>query len=247
MKFFVLTFLLSTSAFANQAYDIVKKMTTDGEGFGFEESEISMTLVDAYGKEAHRKLKAFVQEDLKNGNKSLIEFTIPFDVKGTKLLSWRSKNDDNSQWLYLPKLKRVKKLLGSQQSGSFMGSEFSYEDISGSELEKYNYELVKETDQEYIIESKPKKESGYSKIIATYYKQYGAPTHAEYYDRKKVLLKESKIDGYTVYEFSKKKVFKPAKIVMKNRQTKKSSILTWDKRKIQESLPATYFSPNSMN
>jgi hypothetical protein len=239
-------FVFSTAFAAENADNIIKKINKNNEGFAYEEAIITMTLIDAYKKEAKRKLHGFVKEDTKLGNKSLVEFIEPFDVKGTKLLSHRFKDQDNSQWLYLPKLKRVKKLLSSQQSGSFMGSEFTYEDISGVESEKYKYKLLKEDNDSWVIESTPKNMSGYSKIIGTYSKSKLTPTYAEYFDRKNDLLKISKIDDLKKYKVQGKDIYKAGKITMTNVQTKKSSVLTWDDRKIGKPIPDNKFSPNAM-
>ena len=69
-----------------------------------------------------------------------MEFVSPADVKGTKFLSYSHIKKDDDQWLYLPALKRVKRIASKNKSGSFMGSEFSYEDLSSFDADKYIYE-----------------------------------------------------------------------------------------------------------
>ena len=80
------------------------------------------------------------------GDLSLVIFDTPADVKGTAFLSHTKKAGSDDQWLYLPALKRVKRIASSNQAGPFMGSEFAYEDISSQELEKYTYKYLRNED-----------------------------------------------------------------------------------------------------
>lgn len=116
-----------------------------------------MEIVKSNGKKKIRKL-AMARKDFGKSNRSLIYFTEPADVKGTSFLTWNhADKEENDQWLYLPALKRVKRISTTNKSKSFMGSDFSYEDFSKRSLQKDTYRLIGEEKIDgslcYLIES----------------------------------------------------------------------------------------------
>ena len=231
MKFLTLL-LLPTLVYALTGLEVMQKVDKSGEGFVGSSSEMTLTLINAHGDKLERVMESKVFENNKEGNKSITEFVEPLDVKGTKLLTWTQKEDNNKQWLYLPRFKRIKKISSSGQSGSFMGSEFSYEDIAGNELEKYDYKLLKEDENTWTVEARPKNESGYSKIVSTIDKKKLIPIKAEYFNKREELLKRSDMKNFKTYKVDKK-VFHYANFIrMDNVQTKKASIIEWKERKI---------------
>jgi outer membrane lipoprotein-sorting protein len=229
-KFIV--FLLPGLAFAITGLEVMQKVDKAGEGFIGSESTMTLTLINAYGEKIEREMESMALENNDDGNKSITEFIKPLDVKGTKLLTWTMKKDNNKQWLYLPRFKRIKKITSSGQSGSFMGSEFSYEDIAGNEIEKYDYKLLSENDKTWVVEARPKNDSGYSKIISTISKDKLIPIKAEYYDRKEEKLKVSVMDKFKTYKVKTKTFNYSNYIKMDNLQTKKASIIEWKNRSI---------------
>lgn len=232
--FLILSFLLSSSLFAaTDARKIMEDIEAHNSGFVGSTSQMEMILIDAYNKQVKREMSTITKEDAKaSEDKSITEFTKPLDVKGTKLLTWTMPTETNKLWLYLPRFKRVKKINSSGQAGSFMGSEFSYEDIAGQQIDKYTYKLLSEDDEHWVIEATPKDKSGYSKTISTYSKKYFVPVKTQYFDRKGDLLKESEANNIQPYTVGQKTIFYPEKVEMKNVQTKKSSIIEWKERKI---------------
>lgn len=232
---------------------IAKKMEKANKGFIGETSSMEMILIDAYGAKITRKLNGKSLEVADDGDKSLSTFLSPADVKGTKMLTISHKGDDDDQWLYLPSLRRVKRIKSSSKSSAFMGSEFSYEDLGSQEIEKYTYKWLrdeknKKGDVFWVLERKPKdsKNSGYSKNIMWVSKKLLNPTKIEYYDRKNELLKVSTATNYTSYNVKGKKIWRPGKIHMKNVQTKKQSIFTWKEREIGVKHPDRLFSKNKL-
>ena len=162
--------LLATPAFAADltADEIVKKATDFGQPESASQ-RTKMTLVDAKGGERVRALEV-KRVKTKEGWSTRIEFLEPKDVAGTVLLSVE-KAGGVSQHLYLPGVKRVRKVTGSQRGGAFMGSDFSYEDLAPREVEKSTYTLLAEETVAgkacYTVEATPKKgtETGYTKSI----------------------------------------------------------------------------------
>src|SRR5690349_11530595 len=80
------------------------------------------------------------------GDRSLVRFTYPNDIKGTSFLVWEQPNADDERFLYLPSLGRVRRIAGSEAQESFVGSDLTYEDIGGREFENYTYRLIEKTD-----------------------------------------------------------------------------------------------------
>lgn len=230
---------------------IAKGLQSQNEGFKGEESDMEMVLIDAYGAKTTRVMKGKTLEVDGDGDMSLMEFLNPKDVKGTKMLTHSHKGDDDDQWLYLPTIKRVKRISSSNKSSSFMGSEFSYEDLGSQEIEKYNFKWLKDIKKGkklvgWEIERVPKTNSGYSKMVMTISTKYMNPTKIDYYDRKGELLKEANFSGFQSQKVGKKKLWRATKIDMKNVQTKKESIMEWKKRKLGAALKSRDFKKTSL-
>ena len=150
MKFMQIIFIALVSClFAVNVYasdgrglEIATEVDARDNGFGDTTSTMTMTLFDQYGNSTSRKIRNRTLEGTDEGDLSLVIFDTPADVKGTAFLSHTKKSGSDDQWLYLPALKRVKRIASSNQAGPFMGSEFAYEDISSQELEKYTYKYL---------------------------------------------------------------------------------------------------------
>ena len=118
----------------------------DRRDTGWHDMKATMTMLlrNKHGEESLRYMRSKSLEVDNDGDKSLIVFDKPRDVKGTALLSYSHQIKADDQWLYLPALKRVKRISSRNKSGPFMGSEFAYEDLSSQEIEKYSYKYVKD-------------------------------------------------------------------------------------------------------
>jgi hypothetical protein len=208
---------------------------------------MEMILINAHGDRTTRKLVNDVAETEKDGDRSLSTFLWPADVKGTRMLTWSHKDGDDDQWLYLPALKRVKRISSRNKSGAFMGSEFSYEDLGSQEVEEYTYRFLEETEVDgrpvWKIERDPvSRRSGYSKEIAFFDQEYMNPLKVEYYDRKGDLLKVAMFHDYQKIETW----WRVGRIEMENVQTLKKSILTWNVRKLGKEFSDYHFSSDSL-
>ncbi|MCF8059885.1 MAG: outer membrane lipoprotein-sorting protein [Bacteriovoracaceae bacterium] len=216
--------------------EIAKKMQAANNGFIGEESLMEMVLIDAYGAKTTRLMKGMVMEVTDDGDKSISIFQNPKDVKGTKMLTHTHKSDDDDQWLYLPTVRRVKRISSSNKSSSFMGSEFSYEDLGSQEIEKYNYKWLSDIKigdaTGWKMERVPKTKSGYSKMIMYISSKYMNPVKVEYFDRKAELLKVAVFSNFKGFKAGGKSLWRSNKIHMKNVQTKKESIFEWKERSL---------------
>ena len=241
IKIFLLS-ILSISLFAISNEDVAKKSEAVMSGFEDSSSDMTMTLINSNNQKRQRKMKMIMMEK-DNGDKSLMTFLAPADVKGTKFLSYEHINKDDDQWLYLPALKRVKRIASKNKSGSFMGSEFSYEDLTSFSAEKYNFsgesKLVKLGSKEvYEVPRIPKsKNSGYTKQISWIDSTNFLIQKVEYYDRKHELLKTAIFDEYNKISG----VWRIGKMTMTNHQNDKKTILVWGNETIKNGLKEKNF------
>lgn len=215
---------------------IAREMEAQGKGFSGETSRMKMILIDAHGSRVEREMTGMVMELKDDGDRSLIAFESPLDVRGTKMLTWSHKDQDDDQWLYLPSVRRVKRITSRNQSSSFLGSEFSYEDLGSQEIEKFNYLFIKDEklsgQDVWVLERTPKKASGYSKQTMKVRKDILTPVQVDYFDRRGELLKTAIFENFKQFETGGRKFHRAGKIHMKNVQTQKESIFEWTERKL---------------
>ncbi len=218
---------------ARRGLEIALAADAANAGFGAEKATVTMELINAYGDSVRRKLTVATLEGKDDGDKSKVEFESPADVKGTKLLTWTHRKRENDQWLYLPAIKRIKRISGANTTGSFMGSELSYEDLASTEVEKFTYRFIDEPRagerETYRIERYPlDKNSGYAREIIWLDKEYQNPLRVEYYDRKNVLLKIATLGGYGKHG----RFWRASSMTIDNVQTKKRTVLVWELRQL---------------
>jgi len=123
---------------------IAREMDRRDSGWKDQRANLVMTLRNRQGQESRRELRISTLEVDGDGDKSLTLFDSPRDVKGTAFLSFTHATEPDDQWLYLPALKRVKRISSRNKSGSFMGSEFAYEDLSSQEVDKFRYKWLRD-------------------------------------------------------------------------------------------------------
>ncbi len=193
-------------------------------GFGSSEVQLTMFLKNKNGQTSQRSLINRTLELTEDGDKSLIVFNSPKDVKGTATLTFTHKVGSDDQWLFLPSINRVKRISSNNKSGPFVGSEFAYEDLSSQEVEKYTYKFIENRGNLAIVEQDPvDPKSGYTRRIVTYNKDKGYRLEkVEFYDRKNALLKTLEYSGYKLY---KDKFWRASKMHMVNHQSNKETIL----------------------
>jgi len=239
-SFWMSTYAMSSLEVAKRAYDVVS-------GYESSVSSTTMVLKNKSGEKNIRKMQIKKLEDI-NGDKSLITFLYPSDIKGTKLLSFELIAQDDKQWLYLPALKRIKRISARNKSGSFMASEFSYEDISSQNYKNYTYigdalEVEIDSKNYFQIFRIPKAEnSGYSKQILYVEKKTFLIRFGEYYDRQNRIIKKIEFLEYLNIDG----IYRIKKIKMTNLQNSKSSMLIWDEDNIKQKLGNREFSKRAL-
>lgn len=247
--FFVFTMNVALAE-SEQDQGLAIALEMDRRDTGFEDTSSSMEMIlkNRKGDMSTRKMRNQVLEQPEGGNKSLFIFDDPLDVKGAALLtfSYKSKNDD--QWLYLPALKRVKRISSGNKSGPFMGSEFAYEDMAYQEVEKYTYKYLRDEMLDgkpvFVLERYPvDRKSGYTRQILWVDKDEYRAWKIAFYDRKNALLKTLTFSGYQQYL---EQYWRPNKMEMINHQTGKSTILNWQDFQFKNGYTEKDFNLNSL-
>ena len=210
-------------------------------------STLKMTLTNKQGKQRIRVIKQF-SKDFGDVEKSIMFFQSPADVKNTSFMNW-SYNSDKSddQWIYLPALKRVKRISSDSKSDYFMGSDFTYDDLGDRKLSADEHKLLREETVNsktcYVVESISKDEDYmYSKTITWIDKSNFVGVKKEFYDEDGDLLKiltikkVEKISGFYVVTNSE----------MKNVQKNHTTTITLSDVKVNTGILASKFTERMM-
>ncbi len=218
------------------------------DGFGDFTSHMEMILRNRQGEESTRRLRISTLEVKGDGDKGLSVFDEPADVKGTTLLTFTHKVGEDDQWLFLPALKRVKRIASANKSGPFMGSEFAYEDVASQEIEKYTYKYLRDETFEgklcFVIERYPvDKHSGYTRQQVWIDQAEYRPWKIDFYDRKDSLLKTLVWRGYRQYLG---KYWRADEMFMQNHQNGKSTLLKWKDYRFRAGLKDSDFNEASL-
>ena len=208
---------------------IARDANAKDNGFGNYTAQQAMVLRNKQGQESLRQLRVKILEVPEEGNKSLFVFDNPRDVQGTALLVHAHKAGSDDQWLYLPALKRVKRISSSNRSGSFMGSEFAYEDMTAQEVEKFTYRYLRDEpcgDMAcFVVERVPvEKESGYKRQLVWFDQNELRAQQIHFYDRKDTHLKTLTFKDYAQYLGQ---YWRASLMTMVNHATGKSTTMTW--------------------
>lgn len=203
--------------------EIYTKQFLLDEGWKDMETDMDMRLYDARGQESRRKVHKAILEDSEAPDKTVGIFLEPADIRGTVMLTWEQSYGADEQWLYLPALKRTKKINAENKSGSFLGTEFAWEDISTTELSKYHYKFLRDEGDTWVVERVPVYSfSGYSRQVTWVDKNNYQTVKIEFYDKKGDLLKTLELSDFQHIE---DKYWRPLHFEMMNHQNKKRTVL----------------------
>ncbi|MEM1104759.1 MAG: outer membrane lipoprotein-sorting protein [Pseudomonadota bacterium] len=249
---------LSIPALAETAQEkgfaIAERNDLSDAGFGTSTVELTMTLADPSGRTTTRDLRIDTneKEGEGNGDRTVTVFYSPRDVEGTALLTHAKVLESDDQWLYLPALRRTKRVSSSNKSGPFVGSEFSFEDIAGSELGKYDYTYVETVSEAVagvemeldVLECIPAYDrSGYSKILCHFDTDVFQARKFEYYDRGGQHLKTLILDDYREYDGG---FWRAHRQTMTNHITGKETVLEFGEYEFGIDLDTRDFEPEAL-
>ncbi len=157
-----------------KAREIMQKVEDRDDGDNIT-SDMEMILIDRHKKKRIRQMMSY-EKDKGEDTLSLLFFKYPADVKNTGFLTYDydEYGKDDDQWLYLPALRKTKRIASTDKDGSFMGSDLNYSDMTSRDLEDYDYTILKEDEvrgqKVWVIQSIPRSkdvidETGYKKRI----------------------------------------------------------------------------------
>lgn len=230
------------------AEEIIEK-TLKQDTFGWDEAEttVRMTLIEASGSKKERVMENLRRR--KNGQlQSIVRFRSPQEVAGTAFLMLEKDKGESEQHIYLPGLKRTRRIVGREREGSFMGSDFSYADMERSDARAATHKRLPDEDvggvKTYVIESTPKKggESAYAKMEQWFRQDNFLPLRIRYYDKNGQLLKTL----YTkrIRTMEGRPVIVEAQMV--NKKTGHTTELVVDNMRPRKDLPDAAFTPTAL-
>ena len=211
-------------------------------------SELTFTLINKQGKRRIRKVKSY-QKDIASDTKSLMCFLSPADVKNTIFLQHEyddpCKEDD--KWLYLPALKKARRIAGSSKNDYFMGTDFTYDDMGDRNVDEDEHSLLQDETIDghccWVKESKPKDRNYmYSKVISWIRKDIYIPIKIDFYDRHGELLKSMVLSDFRNTDG----FWKAFKLEMENFQQKHKTIIEYQNVKYNSNLEDNLFEVSSI-
>ncbi len=228
-------------------YDVMKKVYERPTGNDME-ATLTMVLINSKGEKRVRKIKQFIR-DFGKVEKKIMFFISPADVKNTSFMNWSydDPGKDDDQWIYLPALKKVKRISSDSKGDYFMGSDFTYDDLGDRKPEEDTHKILRMEKVNgldcYVIESIPKDEDYmYSKTITWVVKDRWYGIKKVFYDEDGELLKTltlkkaEKIKGYWIITH----------IIMDNHQKNHKTEMILSDVKIDIGIPKKYFTERMM-
>lgn len=220
------------------------------DGFGDMVAEVTMLLTSADGRVRNRRLTWKVLEPASEheGEKSLALFHEPRDIAGTAFLSFTHVDQPDDQWLYLPALKRTKRISSASKASSFVGSEFAYEDLLSDEPQKFEHRWIRdEACGEltcFVLERRPLYEdSGYEKQVVWIDHEEYRLQRIQYHDRKG---RHQKTLSFRAYRQHLRRFWRADELYMENHQSEKATTLRFDAISLGTGLSEEDFIPSSL-
>lgn len=217
-------------------------------GFGDYVTDAKLTLINEDNESFVRDFKMTTVEVPGDGDKRISVFSTPKDIRGTTTLTFSHALEANDQWIYLPAVKRTKRISAKNKTGPFVGSEFSYEDISSWEVKKYSYRFIEESERNghpcFLVENTPNYQySGYSRQLECVDKEIYQPRELLYFDKQG---REYKRLEFFDYQQFAGQYWRPGKIIMTNLQNGRKSIIDFSNYEFATGVQPDDLSPNKL-
>lgn len=208
-----------------------------------------MSLQQPGQPERVRRLYSYARQNAQKDNWGLLRFVAPADIADTALLSISLTNGEEDQWVYLPALKRSRRIPTNRKGGRFVGSDFYYEDLQDRRPHKYEHRILGQHDLDgtptTVLESVPKErsESVYRKIVSWIHEGILLPVRTEYYEdspdkpsKRFQMYRVQQIQGYWTMTDS----------VMIDLRTGHQTRLVTEQVKYDQGIPEDFFSPRTL-
>ena len=246
--FFISNFALAQ---ANDGFWIMEK-NSDQRKVADETVDILMVIKNKKGDKRERKITLTTLTNDEDLQKSLISFSSPKNVKGTGLLTYENLDSEDDQWLYLPALKRTRRISAADQTDNFMGTDFTFEDLSTENLKDFEYKIISKESldgiEAYQIEAIPanekaKKESGYARRVLWIGHSDFVIRKVEFYDSKSQLIKM--LSAKDIREVAPG-VWRAKEVTMKDLKTQHSTTLLYKQFLVNKGLSENQFTMRSL-
>jgi hypothetical protein len=191
----------------------------------------TMTLYDSDGDSVRRKFSRMALEQPEEGDRLIIKFLSPAEIKGVSALTHENVGGSDDNWLYLPANKRVRRISGANNTASFQGTEFTYEDLANLDPREFEWRFYEETtlDREGVstpvfkLEAKPTyDDTGYARLVVYYHRENFRQERVEYYD---LAGKHLKTRNSGDWQHTHDRFWRQFMIDMENHQTGKRTTL----------------------
>ena len=189
-----------------------------------------MTLYDANGDTVEREIRQMVLER-DAGDYSMVRFMTPADIRGVGVLIHEHPRASDDTWLYLPATRRVRRIAGANRTASFQGTEFTYEDLAGIDVERYAWRFLRQTTARvdggsanvYEVEARPTgDDTGYSRLVISYDREDFRTLGIVFFDRSGERLKTLTASGWQTLHG---RFHRPRRLDMRNHQTGKRTLI----------------------
>lgn len=234
---------------AARGLEIAREAERRDAGWGDLQVALTMVLRDRQGQTRERRLRIHMLEAPGDGgDKTLTIFDTPPDLQGTLFLSHARVNGDDGLWLYLPSLKRVKRISSANKTKPFFASEFAYEDIAAPEIGKFTYSYTGDKpcggQTCFVVERYPAyRNSGYRAQVTYIDRAEYRPQRIEYIDRRGRLLKVLTFSGYRRHAG---RFWRPDSVTMQNLKTGKTTVLRYGTYRFRTGLSDVHFSQGNL-
>ncbi len=242
--------LVATPALAALTADeVVQKQFDANKGYLSESAAGKMSIFNEAGSQVDREFTIMqMEEQGADSYKAMIKVNAPADLKGTGLLTSQNKGGEDDQWLYLPAMKKTRRISGEARGGKFLGSNFNFEDLSPKEKDDYTYVTLRvepcDATNCHVIEAKPKAaDSLYSKTVGWIREDNFMPVKTEMYDKDQAL---QKVVTFADYQLFAEKYWRALKITMQDVQKKTRTELLFSNQKVNAGLTAADFSKQAL-
>lgn len=243
-------FLLPTAISAQTAKEISQK-ATEVIDYAAMEMVSTLKIYDAKGSERIRQITTATRK-FGETNKTMIKFISPADVKGTAMLIYDHENTSDDMWIYMPALRKTRRIVSTEKGKNFMGSEFTNSDMSKPNMNDFQYKILGTEGYEgktcwkiesVCINETIASENGFSKKISYIEKGTWLCHKVEYYDLQGTLHKTQFIRQYKKQANGKYFAYQ---MEMKNEQNGRKSMLIIDKFQTGSTLPESAFTAAMM-
>ena len=157
-------------------------------------ARVLMRLINAQGRERNRELTMLRKNIGAEGEQRYyIYFHTPSDVKGTTFMVWKHPQQEDDRWIFIPAIKLVQRIAADDKRSSFVGSDFTYEDVSGRTVDDETHTLLSTEEFDgrpvYVVESKPKGKTDYERRVSWIDRERWLPLKEEYFDSRGEIIR----------------------------------------------------------